>query len=139
MPQKCYHFYFSKIVYFWYLVTVSNFNVLYVWTIFCICSVGNWYNYSELVFCKDVKILLCLHFATFKTYNCMFSGFFSIVKQLWCTKSILKNIFLICFLIQEFVIYMSIWRIPLKPVLGGLDSSLQLPLPSWTGPIKRTL
>jgi hypothetical protein len=55
MPQKCYEFISQKLLCFWYFVTVSK-NIL------------NWYNYSELVFCMEVKILFWLHFASFTTH-----------------------------------------------------------------------
>lgn len=65
-------------------------HLLYTITIFCIfSSVGNWYNFSELVFCMEVKILLGLHFGTFTTHKCMFSATFSVVKHLTCTLSII--------------------------------------------------
>jgi hypothetical protein len=70
MPQKFYHFYLSKTDSSRYLVKVSK-NILIEIYIFCISSsVGNWYNYSEVV--------ICLHFDTFTTHNCMFSATFSI-------------------------------------------------------------
>jgi hypothetical protein len=59
---------FFKTFYVLYLVSFfKNTLPCYIWTIFCIfSSVGNWYNYIELV-CKEVKILICLHFATLTT------------------------------------------------------------------------
>jgi hypothetical protein len=52
----------------------------YRWTIFFILLLfSNWYSYSGQVFCMEVKILPCLHFATFiahyHTFKCTFLRF----------------------------------------------------------------
>jgi hypothetical protein len=58
MHQKCYQFLLLKNFYFWFQI---NINLPYTWSVLCsLSSVGNGYNYSDLVFCMEVKILLCL-------------------------------------------------------------------------------
>jgi hypothetical protein len=74
-------------LFFVYLVTVFiKFSFFietnYLWKFFF--SFGNWSGNSEWVFCIEVNILLCLHYATFMSHYCMFSISSSAVKHLTC-------------------------------------------------------
>jgi hypothetical protein len=82
MPQKCYHFYF------WYLAILfpKTYSFVIYMIIFCI------YNYSELVFCMEVKILLCLHFAYFNDTLLHICATFFVVNILHALSPLFKHI-----------------------------------------------
>jgi hypothetical protein len=94
------NFFSKKHLNFWYLVTISKIYTHFPFTsniLWYFCSVSNCYNYCEFVFCRKVKILFCLHFATFTTLFCMSSATFLVFKHITCSNFIIKTLLNKCF------------------------------------------
>jgi hypothetical protein len=66
-PRNAIIFIFQKLyfLFFFIIVQFSNSYSLTIIQVVRFFSLGHWCNYKNLVVCMEVKLLLCLHFATF--------------------------------------------------------------------------
>jgi hypothetical protein len=83
MLSQCY---FQKLFIFEIVLQFPNKILICHLTTFCFCcSVGKWYNYKELVFCMEGKILpgyIFLHFATLTRHIISHATLYTVVQHI---------------------------------------------------------